>query len=524
RKRLGLLNASQWASLINDVNLSDGKPKTFSDSAISALGIGSDWQDAAIKNATIQNHELSFSGGDDKSKFLVSGNYYNQGGTIVNTGFKRYSARINYEKNISDRLKLATNVFGSQSVEDKLFGNPYNSSNFQSSAFANLLLLSPVAKIYNEDGSYNTASPYSSTPTNLLQDIAATTNRSYLNRILGNLSVEYKLFKDLTFKFTGGADLFIARQNYYSPSFAGSPAGNSTGFSSQGYAAIGSASATTWINENLLTYDHAFNKKHFINILGGYTIQHQKDNVAVAAAQKFPNDLTKFNNLNFASTPVLSTSDAHESAINSYLARVNYSLLHKYNLSLSARADGSSKLGVNNRWGFFPSVGFSWNAGEEDFFEKYSKTISNLKLRLSAGRTGNSEVPPYSSLAALTPTNYYFSGALVTGISPKQIANPDLKWETTTQYNAGIDLGLLRNKINVSFDVYLKRTTDLLLNVPFPLYTGYASSLQNVGSVENKGVELSITSDNLKARNFSWKTTLVVAANRNKILSLGKGT
>jgi TonB-linked SusC/RagA family outer membrane protein len=193
-------------------------------------------------------------------------------------------------------------------------------------------------------------------------------------------------------------------------------------------------------------------------------------------------------------------------------------------LSLSARADGSSKLGANNRCGFFPSIGFSWNVAEEDFLEKYSKTISNLKLRLSAGRTGNSEVPPYSSLAALTPTNYYFSSTLVTGISPTQITNPDLKWETTTQYNAGVDLGLIRNRINVSFDAYLKRTTDLLLNVPFPLYTGYASSLQNVGSVENKGVELSITSDNLKARNLSWKSTLAVAANRNKILSLGKGT
>lgn len=524
RKTLGLLNASQWASLVNDINLSDNKPKTFSDSAINALGAGSDWQQEAIKSASLQNHELSFSGGDDKSRFLISANYYNQGGNVVNTGFKRYSGRINYERNITSRLKLATNIFGSQSIEDKLFGNAYGSLNFQSTSFANLLQLSPVAKIYNNDGTYNISSPYTSTPTNLLQDIAKTTNRTYLNRVIANTSLEYKLLKEITLKVTAGADLLNTEQNYYSPSYAGSPAGSSSGYSVKSYAAIGTVRATTWINENTITWDHDFNKIHFLNVLGGYTIQNQKDHSAVAAAQNFPNDLTSFNNLSFASTPVLSSSDGHQSAINSYLARVNYSFLHKYNVTVSARADGSSRLGVNNRWGFFPSVGFSWNASQEEFFKNLNSPVSNLKVRLSAGRTGNSEIPPYSSLAALSPTNYYFNSTLVTGISPVQIQNPDLKWETTTQYNVGLDFGLLKNRINFSFDAYQKKTTDLLLYVPLPLYSGYASALQNVGSVENKGVELSIVSDNIKSRDLSWKSTIILAANQNKVLSLGKGT
>lgn len=198
--------------------------------------------------------------------------------------------------------------------------------------------------------------------------------------------------------------------------------------------------------------------------------------------------------------------------------------MHKYNVTLSVRADGSSKLGANNRWGYFPSLGVSWNAGKEDFAKQWGTIVTDLKLRLSAGRTGNSEVPPYSSLAALSPTNYYFNNTLVTGIAPTQIANPDLKWETTSQYNAGVDFGVLNSRINVTFDAYYKKTTDLLLNVPFPLYTGYSSVLQNVGSVENKGIELSITSDNIKNDQLSWKTTLTFAANRNKILSLGAGT
>jgi TonB-dependent starch-binding outer membrane protein SusC len=523
-KTLHLLNASQWGALINDINTSTGSAKTYSDSALAALGQGSDWQNAAIRKGPIQNHELSISGGDERSRYLISANYFNQDGIILNTGFKRYSGRANFERSVTDRFKISTNIFGSQSIEDKLYGNSYNSINFQNTAFANLLQVSPVAKIYNADGTYNTTSPYSSNPTNPIQDIVSTINKTYLRRILGNASLEYKLFKDLTLKVTGGADLINTKQNYYSPSYAGSPGGSSTGYSAGGYASVGNLTATTWINENTITYDHAFENKHFLNILAGYTMQHQKDESAVASAQKFPNDLTSFNNLNYASTAVLSTSDGHQSSLNSYLARANYSYLHKYNVTLSVRADGSSKLGANNRWGYFPSLGFSWNASKEAFAKGWAPLLNDLKLRLSGGQTGNSEVPPYSSLAALSPTNYYFNGSLVTGIAPVQIANPNLKWETTAQYNAGVDFGLFNNRLNVTFDAYYKKTTDLLLNVPFPLYTGYSSVLENVGSVENKGIEFSITSDNLKNEEVTWKTTLTFAANRNKILSLGAGT
>lgn len=523
-KKVDLLNGSQWMALVNDINESDNKPHTFSDSAIASIGDGYDWQSAALKDASMQNHELSLSGGDEKSRFLISGNYYKQAGTVVNTGFKRYSGRINYERNISNKLRVAANVFGSQSIEDKLFGNAYNSINFQSTAFANLLQIPPTVKIYNDDGSYNVSSPYSATPTNLLQDMATTTNKSYITRILSNFSGEYHIVKDLSLKVTLGADLLNTKQNYYAPSYTGSPAGSSTGFAVKGYASVGTVKADTWINENTITYDHAFKNTHFLTVLAGYTMQHQKDESAVASAQNFPNDLTKFNNLSFASTPVLSTSDAHESSLNSYLGRINYSYLHKYNVTATLRADGSSKLGANNRWGYFPSIGVSWNISQEDFMKPLASTFSSLKLRLSAGQTGNSEVPPYSSLAALTPTNYYFNSTLVTGVAPVQIPNADLKWETTTQYNAGLDFSILKSRINFTFDAYYKKTSDLLLNVPFPLYSGYASSLQNVGSVENKGFEFSINSDNIKSKDFTWRTTLVFATNKNKILSLSEGT
>ncbi|MBO9202470.1 MULTISPECIES: SusC/RagA family TonB-linked outer membrane protein [Niastella] len=291
-----------------------------------------------------------------------------------------------------------------------------------------------------------------------------------------------------------------------------------------GYGSVGTVAAVSWLNENTLTWDHTWQNTHFLNVLAGYTTQFSKDESAVASSQKFPNDLTTYNNLSYAGSAVLSLSDAHQSTLNSFLARVNYSYLHKYNITLSERADGSSRLGANNKWGYFPSIGISWNINKEDFFQRFDRYISNLKLRVTAGKTGNSEVPPYSSLAALAPTNYYFNNTLVTGIAPVQLANPDLKWETTSQYNAGVDLGLFNNRINVTFDAYYKKTTDLLLYVPFPLYTGYASQLENVGSVENKGFELGLSTENIKSQDFTWRSTFLIAANRNKVLNLGESS
>jgi TonB-dependent starch-binding outer membrane protein SusC len=322
----------------------------------------------------------------------------------------------------------------------------------------------------------------------------------------------------LTLKVTGGVDLFNTKQNYYAPT------NTSAGYASGGFASVGTVSATSWLNENTLTYDHAIQDKHFFTILAGYTTQSQNDESAVASAQKFPNDLTSYNNLAYGATAVLPSSNSHSSTLNSFLGRISYSYLHKYNITISERADGASVLGTNNKWGYFPSVGISWNASQEDFFKPLSETINNLKVRASAGQTGNSNVPPYSSLAALTPTNYYFNNTLVTGIAPIQLANPDLKWETTTQYDAGLDVALFKSRISLIFDAYYKKTTDLLLNVPFPLYTGYASVLENVGSVENKGIEIALNADIVRSKDFIWHANLVFAKNENKILSLGKGT
>ncbi len=525
-KKLSLLNASQWGSLVNDINLSDGKPVTYSDSALSALGTGSDWQSAALQQAFQQNHELSISGGDEKSRFLISGNYYDQDGIILQSGFKRYSGRINYERTLTNKFKVSTNIFGSRSTVDAPFGGVYGTtSSSPNGGFSSILFTSPAAPIRNADGSFNTKSALLSS-TNPVQDLISTTNQTNITRVLANIAGEYKFTPALTLKVTAGVDLLNSKQNYYSPTFAGSPAGaGGTGYSVSGYAAVGNAAAAIWLNENTLTYDRSIADKHFITVLAGYTTQAEHAESAVASAQKFSNNITRFNNLSAAGTANLPSSGSRDQVQNSFLARASYSYLHKYNITLSERADGASQLGANNRWGYFPSVGLSWNIDKEDFFQHVEKSISSLKLRVTAGQTGNSNIPPYSSLPSLTPTNYYFGSplTLATGLSPNQLGNPDLKWETTTQYNAGIDAGLFQNRINFTFDAYYKKTTDLLLNVPLPLYTGYATRLQNIGSVENKGIELGLNTQNIVKRHFSWTSSAIFAVNKNQVLSLEPG-
>jgi TonB-linked SusC/RagA family outer membrane protein len=275
---------------------------------------------------------------------------------------------------------------------------------------------------------------------------------------------------------------------------------------------VGTKTVNTWLNENTLTYTKRLGK-HNITALAGFTQQGYKNESAIASAQGFVSDLLSYNNL---------SSGSAEWALRSFLGRINYSYLQKYYFTVTARADGSSRFGDNKKWGYFPSAAFAWSIGKEQFLLG-SKVISNLKLRLSAGITGNQEIGQYQSLATLTNNGYLFGNALSVGFYPNRIANPDLGWEKTTQYDAGIDLGLLKNRISITLDAYYKRTSDLLLTVPIPYTTGYTSSLQNYGTADNKGIDLGINSQNINSKDFSWNTNLVFSLNRNKVISLGDG-
>ncbi|WP_281226670.1 SusC/RagA family TonB-linked outer membrane protein [Flavobacterium aquiphilum] len=518
-KKLDLLNASQWASLRNDVQASIGQAPSFSAAQIEALKTSGDydWQSAAFRTAPVQNHQLTFSGGDDRSRYAVSAGYFDQDGVVIATDFKRISLRANYERNYSQKFKFGVNANYSNSISNGI-GN--NSGGRNPNPLVAVVYQPLVVPIYNTDGSYNLSNnPYATAVNgiiaNPINDLENTTNETKINRILTSLFGEYKINKEITAKVSVSGDVINTKQNYYAPSTTG------TGAGTKGLASVGDRLVSSVLNENTINYNTHFGENHKFSALAGYTLQYTQGEVVNAGANYFVNDAVTYNALQDG-TAVKPYSDAFESVLKSWLARVNYSYDGKYNLTVSARADGSSRFGSESLWGYFPSAGFSWNITEEDF-AKDLKGVDEAKLRLSVGTTGNQEIGNYLSLASIGSVNYSFGGAIQTGLAPTRLANPDLKWEKTTQYNVGLDLSLLDRKINFVFDAYYKRTNDLLINVPILLTSGYSTVLQNIGGVENKGIEIGLNTENLKTENFSWNSNFVFSLNRNKVVEIGNG-
>jgi len=522
-KKLKLMNASEWASLRNDVQASIGQAPSFSPAQIEALKTSGnyDWQSAAfITAAPVQNHNLSFSGGDEKSRYAVSAGYFDQDGIVLGSDFKRISLRANYERNYSQKFKFGVNANYTNSISNGVGTNGGAAAGRNPNPLVSVLLTAPVVPIKNADGTYNvTNNPYATSVNgyvpNPINDLDNTTNETKLNRILTSLFGEYKFNKELTAKVAVSGDVLNTKQNYYAPS------NTTTGAGTKGLASIGERTVSSVLNENTLNYNTTFGENHKFSALGGYTLQYTKGEVVNAGAQTFVNDANTYNAIQDG-VPVKPYSDAYESVLKSWLARVNYSYKGKYNFTLSGRADGSSRFGSESLWGYFPSAGFSWNITDEEFANNI-KGVTEAKLRITAGTTGNQEIGNYLPLASMGSVNYSFGGTLYTGLAPTRLANPDLKWEKTNQYNVGLDLSLLDRRINFVFDVYYKKTKDLLINVPVPLSSGYATVLQNIGGVENKGFEVGLTTENIKTKNFAWNSNIVFSLNRNKVTEIGNG-
>jgi len=519
-KKLNLMNASEWASLRNDVQASIGQAPSFTAAQIEAFKTSDnyDWQSAAFRKAApVQSHNLSFSGGDERSRYSISAGYFNQEGIVIGSDFKRISLRANYERNYSQNFKFGVNANYTYSLAN---GVGTAGSGRTPNPLVAAVLTAPVVPIKNSDGSYNVTNNIYATSVNgyvpnPINDLANTTNETNLNRILTSLFGEYKITKKLTAKVAVSGDVLNTKQNYYAP------ANTTTGAGTKGLASVGDRLVGSVLNENTLNYNTTFGESHKFSALGGYTLQYAKGEVVNAGANTFVNDANTFNALQDG-VAVKPYSEAYESVLKSWLARVNYSYKGKYNLTLSGRADGSSRFGTESLWGYFPSAGFSWNITDEEFANNI-KGVTEAKLRITAGTTGNQEIGNYLSLASMGSVNYSFGGTLYTGIAPTRLANPDLKWEKTNQYNVGLDLSLLDRKINFVFDVYYKKTKDLLISVPVPLSSGYATVLQNIGGVENKGFEVGVTTENLKTENFAWNSNIVFSLNRNKVTEIGNG-
>jgi TonB-linked SusC/RagA family outer membrane protein len=522
-KKIPLLTAQQYALLKNDaVTTSNeqfiltGKPDQvkklpFSDADIAALADNTtDWEGAAFRTALTQNHQLTVAGGDEKTRYALSANYYAQDGILIHTDFDRLSARINLDRKINSALTIGENLTVSQIR-----------ANESPDIINTILAVRPDFPIY-EDGSFTLKQPGEAALGNPIATLTLQENLSKTFRVLGNAYAEYKFLNAFKLRLSVGIDQSHNNEFQYLPITL------YEGQSVNGGAAQGSKTASTWLNENTLNYNKQFGA-HNIDALAGYTQQQYTSIGHVASQGGFTSDDTGYYNLGAGAINKAASSSYSSWQLLSYLGRLNYNWREKYFATATVRADGSSRFGKNNKWGYFPSAALAWTLSREDFV-KNIRQISNLKLRLSAGVTGNQEIGVYQSLSNMATYKYILGANQVSvGYAPGRMANDALTWEKTAQYAAALDLGLFKDRLSVTLDFYRKRTSDLLLNVTIPstvglgsITSGYLRTMQNCGVVDNSGVEITLNSVNVKARKFEWTTDLVFSTNKNEVVSLGE--
>ncbi len=522
RKTLDLMNAKEWGQLYLEIASEESINETgLTPEKVSQLGEGVDWQDAALRTATTQSHQLSISGGDEKTRYLLSGNFSDQDGILLNTNFKRYSGRLNFERDLYSNLTVGVNLTAGKLEQNGLSSYSGLYVNGVSNSLDYVLRIPQVVPIYNADGSFNYNNlfekgdlRFGDRTVNAISDLVNVTSQTKTNTLIGSFFAKYTIVPSLVFKFVAGTNLINATQNYFAPS------SSAPGFLAKGYGSVGNKRSDSWQFEYTLNYTKQLNKNHFIDVLLGYTTQTTDIEYAVASSSNFANEQLSYHNLQGGSTLLVPTSGGSESILNSVLGRVNYSFLGRYNLTATLRADGSSRFAKDHKWGYFPSVGLSWNVSEEPFL-KNNGIINDLKLRASVGTVGNQEIGDYKYEATYTTKTYSFNNQLVTAYARSNAENPDLKWEETTQYNLGFDLNLFNRRLGIVADVYYKKTSDLLLDVPIEITTGFNTMLKNVGNVTNKGVEFAVTGNIFESKNLKWDLSANIAKNINEITDIG---
>ena len=454
------------------------------------------WVDQAFRKGHMQQYNLNINGGDAKTRFMLSGNYNNNNGIIIGNRYVRTGGRLSLDHTVSKILEVGGSVNISKVDNyrlptDNAFSNPLQ-----------LNALPPIQAVRDDSGQLNGSTVYY----NSLIDIENGKNLSTTYRTFANAFASLKITPDLVFRSEYGFDF----NNLEEEQFLGSKTqdGGSTG----GYSSDYMAKSINFNTNNTLNYTKTFNEKHSLNVLAGFAFQDTKFRFSSVEGTTLPSD----NFTKIASAAVISAGSSSETrhTFVSYLARVNYKYQDKYLLSASVRTDGSSRFGVNNRYGTFPAVSAGWIINQEDFL-KESTWLSQLKLRGSFGLTGNAEIGDFASRNLYRGVNY----AGVGGTRPSQLGDPNLTWENTQNYNVGLDFGLLADRISGTLEFYKKKTTDLLLNAPIAATNGFSTITQNIGDMENKGLEFTLNTRNLIGE-FKWSTSFNIAFNRNKVLRL----
>lgn len=476
------------------------------------------WQDEIFRKGLTQNHQLSASGGTDAVKYFISGNYNRQEGMVIHTDYTSYAARANVEVNASRKLKFGVNIAPSYSINNDPGVEGKDNILHQAVSFTPVqedsMGLMPNVGL---NGQYR----WSVSPSSPVGKLTYAIGESKRYRTLGTIYGDYQIIPGLTARTTVNLDNTDISNKGYNPYIIASNLATRLAQTTQlTSGSLATIRKRTFVNENTLSYNKIINSIHDVSFVGGFTYNSDKIETSNMSSQGGfrSNSITTLND----AVAVTGNTTESKNILLSYLARLQYGFDDKYLISASIRRDGSSRFGANTKWGLFPSFSAGWRLSEEAFMQDV-EFFNDLKLRASYGTSGNYNIPDYGSITTLGSYGYTFGGSQATGFAPSGATNPDLSWEKTRMTNFGLDAAMLRNRVNLSFDYYVKRTTDLLFYVPVLAITGTGQILSNAGEVKNWGWEIDLNTRNLVNTEVKWNTNINFSNNRNKLVSLPGG-
>ncbi|NJD11879.1 MAG: SusC/RagA family TonB-linked outer membrane protein [Gemmatimonadetes bacterium] len=532
-RRYDLLDAKGYMDYANEYGANSSNPYTpFPDSVYNRIlqsGINTDWQDELFRNAGVQNLQLSLIGASASStsptRYALSAGMFDQDGIVLGSGFKRYSTRLNLNQAVGSRVEIGGSFTASMARTQSV--PTAGQQNANSGAVSAAIQYVPILPVYRADGTYSYIfsdlnaynslldAPTTPNPISLAREVMDSLGDT---RLLGNVFAKATLLPGLEARISLGADNASRwRYTYYSRN-------TMRGASVNGEAIRATSNTFSWLNENSLTYRKEIGTAHDFTLLGGYTRQAQDVDGENMTNTNFVSDITGYYDIGAGTQeggPSVSSRKSRQT-LQSWLTRLNYSLLDRYLLTLTFRRDGSSRFASGKKWGNFPSAALAWRMSAEPWMQG-REWLNELKLRASYGLAGNPSIRPYQSLARLNDQGYAFGGTPYAGYYPVAVGNPDLTWETTRQLDIGVDLGIL-NRFVLTADWYKKNTTDLLLAINLPFETGFESALTNLGEVENQGFEIGLDARIIEPRDprgFAWRANINYATNRNKVVDLG---
>jgi len=509
-QKYNILNAREYMDAINAISDDRGDSPVFSQEDMSTVGNGTDWQDEVTRTGSVQNYNLTFSGGAQDVNYYISTNYFNHQGIIKNSGMERYALKTNLTGKISERFNLTLNMNASLVDDDAAVTGETHNEN--AGVIYAAVFYDPTLPVKDANGNY-TDSDLLLLP-NPATIYAGIDNNIQTIRIFGNIAMNYQITDELSTKLNFGTDIQNARRDIYNSKITFQGKGNN------GLAFINSVNRSNVLAEYTLNYLKTINEDHVITALLGITYQDFINRGYSSSISDFPTDILKTNNLSFGNGDYASVNSFKAgNSLLSYIGRVNYNLYNKFLITGSIRADGSSRFGENNKFGYFPSFAFAWKLQEEKFIPEL---FNELKLRTSWGITGNQDIANYTSLSTYTSIgSAIFNEGQSTATGPSRLANPNLKWESTDQLNVGIDAGILGGRISGSIDYFIKNTWDMLIYLPLPRSSGYGGQLINIGKMRNTGFEAMLQSRNIVKKDFNWNTTINFSTIKNEVLDIG---